>query len=101
MSPHSLEKFGHNLPASGLAAVSNAAVGFGAGLLVAGCLQRNVRDKLAIGLLTAGTAILLPVVVGVISRFSNNPTSSRRVRKQLESIRRDSGFTMDDDSEIL
>lgn len=100
MSPHSIEKLGHNLPASGLVAASQAAVGFGAGLLVSRYMDTNLRNKLAVGLLTAGTAILLPVLAGVITRVTNRPTSTRRVRKQLESIRQDSGFT-EEDAEIV
>lgn len=98
MSSHSIEKFGHNLPASSLTGVSQAAVGFGAGLLVAEYLNTKVRDKLAIGLLTAGTAILLPVIIGVVLRLSNRPTSARRVRKQMESIRENDGFSDTDAS---
>jgi hypothetical protein len=100
MSSLSIEKFGHNLPASSLAGVSQAAVGFGAGLLLASYLKSNVRDKLAIASLTGGTAILLPVLVGIVARLTNNPNSARRVRKQLESIRHDSGL-VDGESELV
>ena len=100
MSPSSIEKLGHNLPASGLVGASQAAVGFGAGLLLARYMSSSVRDKLAIGLLTTGAAILTPVIVGVVARLSNRPYSSRRVRKQLESIRQDSGIS-DEESEIV
>jgi len=100
MSSLSIEKLGHNLPASGLAAASQAAVGFGAGLLMARFMSSGVRDKLAIGLLTTGAAILAPVVAGVISRLSNRPDSPRRVRKRLESIRHDHGLG-DSESEIF
>jgi hypothetical protein len=100
MANLSLEKFGDNLPASGLTGISQASVGFGAGLLLAGCMSSKVRDKLAISFLTLGTVFLLPVLAGIVSRFSNNPNSARRVRKQLESIRGHSG-TMDHDSELV
>ena len=93
MSSLSIEKFAENLPVSGLVAVSQAAVGFGAGLLVASSLEKPTRDKVAISLLAAGGAILIPVIAGVFSRVSNRPESSRRMRKQLEGIRgQDSGF---------
>lgn len=100
MSSLSLEKLGQNLPASSLTGASQAAVGFGAGLLLAGCMSRKVRDKLAITLLTLGTAALIPVLVGVIARVTNNPNSARRVRRQLEIIRRDSGLSHDDNEFI-
>jgi len=93
MSSLSIEKFAENLPVSGLVGLSQAAVGFGAGLLLAGKLEKDSRDKVAISLLAAGAAILIPVVAGVFTRVSNRPESARRVRKQLESIRgQDSGF---------
>lgn len=92
MSPLSIEKFAENLPVSGIVALSQAAVGFGAGLLLAGKLEKTARDKVAISLLATGAAILIPVVAGVFTRVSNRPESARRVRKQLESIRQDSGF---------
>jgi hypothetical protein len=100
MSSLSLEKLGHNLPASSLTGASQAAVGFGAGLLLASYLKSNVRDKLAIAALTGGTAILLPVIVGIVARLTNNPNSARRVRRQLESIRQDAGL-VDGESELV
>jgi hypothetical protein len=87
-----LENLGHNLPASSLVAASQAAVGFGAGLLVSRCLSREVRDKLAFGLLIAGAAALAPVIAGVTARIINRPDSSRRVRKRLETIRTGAGL---------
>jgi hypothetical protein len=100
MANLSLEKFGENLPASGLTGISQASVGFGAGLLLAGCMSSKVRDKLAISLLTLGTVFLLPVLAGIVSRLTNNPNSARRVRRQLETIRRHTGI-MDHDSELV
>lgn len=100
MSNLSLEKLGQNLPASSLTGASQAAVGFGAGLLLAGCMNSKVRDKLAITLLTVGVAALIPVLAGVVARVTNNPNSARRVRRQLEIIRQDSGLS-DDDSELV
>lgn len=101
MAMHSLEKLGHNLPASGLVAASQAAVGFGAGLLVSQFLSRSVRDKLAITLLATGTAILVPVIAGVVARVSNRPESTRRQRRQLEGIR-EHNFDLDsEDTELV
>lgn len=82
-----LENLGHNLPASGLVAASQAAVGFGAGLLVSNYLSREVKDKLAFGLLVVGVAALTPILAGVAARIANRPDSSRRVRKRLDIIR--------------
>lgn len=95
-----LENLGHNLPASSLAAASQAAVGFGAGLLVSNCLPREVRDKLAIGLLIVGAAALAPVIAGVTARIVNRPDSTRQVRKRLETIRTGAGLE-DAESEMF
>jgi hypothetical protein len=93
MSSLSLEKFGNNLPVSGIVALSQVAVGFGVGLLLADKLDRSVREKAAIALIGAGVATVLPVVAGIINNVSNRPDSSRRVRRQLESIRDDTGLS--------
>ncbi|MFA7344812.1 MAG: hypothetical protein WC003_10940 [Terrimicrobiaceae bacterium] len=91
MSQLSLDKFGENLPVSGVVAFSQVAVGLGVGLLVADRIGRNARRGLAIGLLGAGVATLVPVVWGVISNFSHRPGSSRTMRKRLDAIRRAAG----------
>jgi hypothetical protein len=93
MSSLSLEKFGNNLPVSGIVALSQVAVGFGVGLLLADKLDRSVREKAAIALIGAGLATVIPVVAGIINNVSNRPASSRRVRRQLESIRDDTGLS--------
>ncbi len=91
MSQLSLDKFGENLPVSGVVAFSQVAVGLGVGLLVADRLGRNARRGVAIGLLSAGVATLIPVVWGVISNFSHRPGSSRTMQKRLDGIRRAAG----------
>lgn len=91
MSQLSLDKFGENLPVSGVVAVSQVAVGLGVGLLVADRIGHNARRGVAIGLLATGVAALVPVVWGVISNFSNRPGSSRTMQKRLDGIRRAAG----------
>lgn len=93
MSSISLDKFGDNLPVTGIVAFSQAAVGFGAGLLVADKLGQTARQRAALALLGAGIATVIPVLAGIISNVSNRPDSSRRVRRQLESIRDDTGLS--------
>lgn len=93
MSFFSLNKFGENLPVTGIGAFSQAAVGIGVGLLIADKLGRSARQRTAIALIGAGAATLLPFVVGIVSNVSNRPNSSRRVRQQLESIREDTGLS--------
>ncbi len=92
MSSISINKFGDNLPVTGIMALSQAAVGFGIGLLLADKLGHTARQRTAIALIGAGAATILPLVAGVVTNVSNRPDSSRRVRQQLASIRDGSGF---------
>lgn len=91
MSQLSLDKFGENLPVSGVVAFSQVAIGLGVGILVADRIGRNARRGLAIGLLSAGAATLVPIAWGVISNFSHRPGSSRTMQKRLDGIRRAAG----------
>lgn len=93
MSSFSIEKFGDNLPVTGIMAFSQAVVGFGVGLLIADKLGDNARQRTALALIGAGAATIVPLVAGIVSSVSNRPTSSRRLRRQLESIRDDTGFS--------
>jgi len=93
MSRVSLSKFGDNLPVTGVVAFSQAAVGFGVGLLVADHLGRTARQRTALALIGAGVATLIPFVAGVVSSVKNRPSSSSRMRRQLESIREDTGLS--------
>ncbi|MDX2079907.1 MAG: hypothetical protein SFU53_03920 [Terrimicrobiaceae bacterium] len=99
MSQLSLEKFGENLPVSGVVAFSQVAIGLGAGLLVADRITSNARKGAAIALISAGVAALIPVVAGVATNISRRPESRRTMRRKLESIRHDSGLS-DDESAI-
>ncbi|MEI6034212.1 MAG: hypothetical protein WCS65_08050 [Verrucomicrobiae bacterium] len=98
MSQLSLDKFGENLPVSGVIAFSQAAIGLGIGLVVADRIGHNARRGLAISLISAGAATLVPVVWGVISNISRRPGSSRSMRKRLEGIRHDPGISGGDDA---
>ncbi len=87
-----LSKFGENLPVTGLVAFSQAAVGLGIGMLVAGKMGPSSRQRTAIALIGAGAAAVIPFFVGVFNRVQNRPASSRGMRKRLDSIREDVGF---------
>jgi hypothetical protein len=91
MSSVSLEKFGENLPVTGIVALSQAAVGFGVGLLLADRFGESARQRTAIALIGAGAATILPLVAGIVTHVNNRPDSSRRMRQQLEGIRRSAG----------
>ena len=92
MSQLSFDKFGENLPVSGVVAFSQVAVGLGVGLLIADRIGHNARRSAAFALLGVGVASLVPLVVGVASNISNRPGSSREMRKRLEGIRRGYGL---------
>ena len=93
MSQLSINKFGDNLPVTSIVAFSQAAFGFGLGLLVSSAIDRSARQKLAVSALVGGAAVLVPLAAGVVMAVQNRPSSTRRQRKQLESIRRDTGIS--------
>lgn len=93
MSQFSLSKFGENLPVTSIVAASQAAVGFGLGLLLAEKLGRSARERAAIALICAGAAALIPTVAGVVNRVANRPTSHRLMQRRLDSIRGDFGLS--------
>ena len=95
MSQLSIDKFGENLPVSGVVAFSQVAIGLGVGLLVAARIGETARRNAAFALLGIGLASIVPVIVGVTSNISHRPGSSREMRKRLEGIRR--GYGLDDD----
>jgi gas vesicle protein len=98
MSSISLKKFGQNLPVTSVVAFSQAAVGFGVGLLLADKLGRTARHRTAIALIGAGTATIIPFVAGVIANVNSRPESSREMKRRLASIRQDTGLSTDDET---
>ena len=92
MSQFSLNKFSENLPVSGTIGLSQAAAGFGLGLLVADKMSGESRRRSGSILLIAGALVLAPVVASLVTRVRNRPHSSSRARRHLESIRDDVGF---------
>ncbi len=97
MSLLPLTKFGENLPVTGIVAFSQAAMGVGVGLLIADKLGKDARQKTALALIGAGAAVVVPFALGLYDRIANRPSSSRRMRKQLDSIRDDTGFPDSDE----
>jgi hypothetical protein len=87
-----LSKFGENLPVTGLVAFSQAAVGFGIGLLIADKLESTTRQRAAIALIGAGALAVVPFLAGVYDRLSHREASERGMRRRLASIRGDVGF---------
>ena len=93
MSSISFDKFVDNLPVTGIVALSQAAVGFGVGLLIADKFDQTARQRTAFALIGAGAATILPFLAGIIANINNRPDSSRRIRKQLASIRESTGLS--------
>lgn len=87
MSQLSLDKFGENLPVSGIVGFSQVAIGLGAGFLVADSIGHNARRNAGLALITIGAAALVPLVWGIASKITSRPDSSRAMRKRLEGIR--------------
>lgn len=86
-----------HLPTTGIVAVTQTAVGCGLGLLLASKLQRSTQKITALAMLSLGVASLVPVAIGVVTKYLNQPLSARGLRKRLESIREDSGLSEDMD----
>ena len=92
MAQLSLNKFSENLPVSGTIGLTQTATGLGLGLLIADKLSGKTRRRTGGILLIVGALALAPVIAGIITRVRNNPHSSSRARRHLESIRDDIGF---------
>lgn len=93
-----LNKFGENLPVTGIVALSQAAVGFGVGLLLADKLGNTTRQRTALALIGAGAATIFPIVAGIVSNANNRPDSSRNIQRRIEGIRRGYGVSSEDDN---
>jgi sulfite reductase beta subunit-like hemoprotein len=81
------------LTTTSLVALAQTAIGCGIGLLLAGKMGRTAQRTAAIATLAVGVVATVPVVYEIFSRQMNHPQSARRMRKRLESIREDSGFS--------
>jgi hypothetical protein len=84
---------------SSLVAVTQATVGCGVGLLIAGKLRPDVQRTTAVTMLSVGLLSTLPLAYHIYARCMNRPGSRRFMRRRLESIRDDSGLP--DDAEIF
>lgn len=92
-----LDKFSRNLSTSSIVAVAEMAVGAGIGLLVADRLGRKLRQRIGLGVLIAGIAATVPLLIGAGVRVDRKLGQGRRTRQSLETIRHDSGFPDDGD----
>ena len=76
-----------------LVAVTQAAVGCGIGLLLANRFKATARKVTGWIMVSLGVASVTPVLVGYFARTANRPGSARAMRRRLDSIRHDSGFS--------
>ena len=82
-----------HVPVTGLVALTQTALGFGAGLLVAGKMQRSAQKTTAIAMFSVGVLSTLPLLFDIVTKVVNRPGTDRDMRKRLASIRRDSGVS--------
>ncbi len=74
-------------------AITQTAAGCGIGLLLAGKLGRPTQKVTAASLLSLAVLLALPALVGSVMRVWNRPESARGMRRRLDSIRHDPGFS--------
>lgn len=86
-----------HLPVTGFVAVTQTAVGCGLGLLLAQKIRGKAQRNTAIALLAVGLMTTLPVIVDFFTRQLNRPESARGMKRRLETIRQDSGFSENQD----
>jgi hypothetical protein len=74
-------------------ALTQTAIGCGIGLLLANRLRNSARKITGWTMVSLGVASVTPFLVGYFARTANGPSSMRALRRRLDSIRRDSGFS--------
>ena len=81
-----------SLPSAALLTISQAAIGCGIGILLAGRISENKRNTAALAMLLLAIATTTPALVGVVVELINGPQSKLGMRRRLRSIREDSGL---------
>jgi ABC-type molybdate transport system permease subunit len=87
-----------SLSSAALLTVSQAAIGCGIGILLAGRIDENKRNVAAIAMLSFAIAATLPPVVNVVADLVNGPRSKFGVRRRLRSIREGSGIHAEEEA---
>jgi ABC-type molybdate transport system permease subunit len=87
-----------SLSSAALLTVSQAAIGCGIGILLAGRIDENKRNIAAIAILSFAFAATLPPVVSVVADLVNGPRSKLGVRRRLRSIREGSGIQAEEEA---
>lgn len=97
--PSSPLKTPDHIPVTSLVALTQTALGFGAGLLLAGKMRHSAQKTTAVAVLSVGVISMLPLLFDIIIKYLNKPESARSMRKRLAAIRREPGIS--DDAEIF
>lgn len=82
-----------HVPVTGIVAVTQTVVGCGIGLLLANKLGKRAQTATAVTLFSVGLVATLPVIINFFARQINRPESARGMKRRLETIRQDSGFS--------
>ena len=91
--------FKSEIPLQSLLTVTQTTLSCGIGLLLASKLRRNAQRNTAVAMLSVGALSTLPLVFELVSRRIRGPQTERGMRRTLDSIRQDYGFS--DDAEIV
>jgi hypothetical protein len=86
-----------SLHSAALLAISQAAIGCGIGILLAGKISENKRTTAAVAMLFLAIATTAPALVGVVADLINGPQSKLGMRRRLRSIREDSGLQAEEE----
>jgi len=87
------------LSVQSLATITQTAVSCGIGLLLADKLDREARRNTALAMLSVGALSTLPLLFDFVARRVGGPNTERGMRRTLDSIRGEAGFS--DDAEVV
>src|SRR5436305_9375725 len=86
-----------SITSAALLTVSQAAIGCGLGLLLAGKIDEHKRSATAIGMLSLALGATITVGAGLLTNLVSGPRSRLGVRRRLRSIREDSGLQAEEE----
>jgi len=84
-------------PSHALLLLAQAAIGCGAGLVVAQKLRPKIRNIASISSFAVGALLAVPLIVSLFSAKINSPATRRGSNKRLRSIREDVGFPSEEE----
>jgi hypothetical protein len=81
-----------------LLTVSQASIGCGLGILLAGRIDERRRTIAAVGLMSLALGATISAGIGLVTDLVSGPRSRLGVRRRLRSIREDSGLHAEDET---